>query len=154
MPEAVILLPGTVIDRLTIIKSVQKQSTYSRWEARCKCGKLTFIESNRLMPSYRRAHKISCGECNDYLKHPLTYRSYENMLKRCYNKNAVNYKDYGGRGIIVSEEWRKDFFNFLLDMGERPSLDHSIDRKDVNGNYEKSNCKWSTALEQRLNQRK
>ena len=73
------------------------------------------------------------------------------MHSRCNNPNNAGFKDYGGRGIKVCDSWY-EFNNFLWDMGERP-VGKTLDRIDVNGNYEKSNCKWSTPLEQTLNRR-
>lgn len=73
------------------------------------------------------------------------------MRQRCNNPKNPKYKDYGGRGVKVCERWN-DFALFLEDMGERPT-GYSIDRKDVNGNYEPNNCRWATAKEQRANQR-
>lgn len=80
--------------------------------------------------------------------------AYNNMLHRCYNEDHGQYHDYGGRGITVSLEWRLGFENFLNDMGERPSDDHSIDRIDNTLGYSKENCKWSTRSEQNYNRRK
>ena len=62
---------------------------------------------------------------------------YLEIKQRCYNKNHKQYKDYGGRGIIMCERWFEKsvgFQNFLKDMGEKPSKNHSIDRVDNNGN--------------------
>ncbi|MDZ4249531.1 MAG: hypothetical protein U0990_05515 [Candidatus Nanopelagicales bacterium] len=75
------------------------------------------------------------------------------MIQRCTNPNSEVFEYYGGRGITVCERWRKSFENFRADMGLRPE-GMSIDRKDVNGNYEPTNCRWATAIEQRLNQRR
>lgn len=73
------------------------------------------------------------------------------MLARCTNGKNRRYKDYGGRGIGVCERWY-DFANFLADMGEKPK-GYSLDRIDVNGDYEPGNCRWATATEQARNKR-
>jgi hypothetical protein len=80
-----------------------------------------------------------------------TYRIWYAMRKRCEDKKN---KNYGGRGISVCERWRSSFPLFLQDMGPRPSEDLSLDRRDVNGNYEPENCRWATDLEQMRNRRK
>lgn len=79
-----------------------------------------------------------------------TYRSWRSMLMRCYRAKHDNFKHYGGKGIIVCEHWRKSFYNFLKDMGQRPS-GRTLGRKDGNGNYEPSNCFWATKIEQNRN---
>jgi len=81
----------------------------------------------------------------------LSYRTWDNMLQRCRNSKYPKYYDYGGRGIKVCERWLK-FENFLADMGERPE-GKSLDRIDVNGDYEPGNCKWATRKEQGSNRR-
>ena len=76
------------------------------------------------------------------------------MLKRCYNKNNNVYQYYGARGIKVCDRWLESFENFYEDMGDRPSSNHSLDRINNDGNYEPSNCKWSTQSEQVINSRR
>lgn len=76
-----------------------------------------------------------------------TYVSWRSMIGRCYHPGNASYPAYGGRGITVCDRWLT-FENFLEDMGERPSLDHSIDRREVNGNYDAGNCRWLTRAEQ------
>lgn len=80
------------------------------------------------------------------------YISWFQMLQRCLNPRCKSYKSYGGRGIKVCHEWKK-FENFYRDMGDKPSLKHTLERKDNNGNYEKTNCRWATQKEQNNNRR-
>ena len=80
-----------------------------------------------------------------------TYKSWETMIQRCHNKNNPKYHLYGGRGILVCQQWRQ-FINFLDDMGEAPR-GHQIDRIDNDKGYCKSNCRWRTSKQQGRNRR-
>lgn len=78
------------------------------------------------------------------------YVAWQNMRARCENPEHKAYRNYGGRGITVCRRWRR-FASFVADVGIRPSKDHSIDRKDNNGNYEPGNVRWATKEEQQNN---
>lgn len=74
------------------------------------------------------------------------------MNQRCYDPNSIGFKHYGGRGIVVCDQWKGSFLTFYADMGKRPD-GMSLDRIDVNGNYEPGNCRWATQKQQVLNRR-
>lgn len=121
----------------------------------CECGTKKTIRHDDL----RSGKTLSC-KC--YIKDvmtthgqaakTITYKSWESMRARCNNPKNEGYKDYGDRGITVCKRW-DSFENFYVDMGDRPSKQHSLERKDVNGNYEQNNCKWATKKEQARNTR-
>lgn len=75
------------------------------------------------------------------------------MIKRCYQKTDISFKNYGARGIGVCDKWYSSYDAFVSDMGRRPSRKHSIERKDNDGNYDRFNCVWATKKEQARNTR-
>jgi hypothetical protein len=132
-----------------------------RWLCRCDCGGegevLAFTlrggKSLRCRGCVWRASRVDPDHANS--GNSPEYRTWTGMRRRCNNPCSTKYRDYGGRGITVCERWngRDGYTNFLADVGRKPSPKHSLDRIDVNGNYEPSNCRWATQLEQLRNRR-
>lgn len=153
-------LTGNKYGRLTVIKFIERPDVnVSYWECLCDCGNKVTVKSDHLVSGKIQSCKCLHKEITSKIKtkHGMTktriYRIWRNMLNRCFYKNYTEFYLYGGRGITVCDRWRYSFENFLKDMGV-PNDNLSIDRINVNGNYEPSNCKWSTAKEQANNRRK
>lgn len=125
----------------------------ARWHCRCDCGQTVVV----LSASIVSGHSKSCGCQEGYRSHEMRntseYAAWANMRQRCQNPNNPMYENYGGRGITVNSEWDLSFEAFLKDMGPKPSPDLSIERKDVDGNYEVGNCTWGTTADQSNNKR-
>ena len=113
----------------------------------CGCQKANGVKAANARRALTGEHPFKThGYCN----HPL-YTIWRMMVRRCTDANYWKYKDYGGRGITVCPEWL-DFLKFVEDMGERPE-GHSIERRENDLGYCKTNCYWATAKEQARNRR-
>jgi len=152
-------LQGKKFGRWTVLRYARSRRGAAMWVCKCKCGVEREIPTGNL----RSGGSTSCGCFQREVTskratkhkqsfHPI-YRCWVGMKDRCSNKSTMCFKDYGGRGIKVCDRWLADFWNFWDDMapGWRPNL--SIDRIDVNGNYEPGNCRWATQSEQMRNTR-
>lgn len=130
-----------------------------RWKCKCDCGNITIVRHGDL----RNGSTVSCG-CYNYEKESAVKTHgysrtklgnvFEGMKQRCNNPKNKNYEKYGGRGIKICTEWLNDpkkFFDWAIKNGYKEGL--SIDRIDVNGNYEPDNCRWTDNETQCLNQR-
>jgi len=133
-----------------------------RWVCKCDCGNEITAITNNLT---RGGHTTSCGcfrleraieasKTHGMSSHPL-YLVYDGIMSRCLNKKNKRHKDYGGRGITVCDEWAEDkvkFFDWAQANGYEKGLE--IDRRNNDGNYEPSNCRFVTPRENSLNRRK
>ena len=157
-------LEGKTFNGLTVLKQVEKPA-HVKWEARyflCKCQ---YCGKEKIIARSNIGKQKSCG-CQQHtsqarkhgfathMKRNRLYHIWQGIKFRCNNPKSKDYKNYGGRGIQMCEEWPNDFMVFrswALENGYEEHL--TIDRIDVNGNYEPSNCKWSTVAEQNRNKR-
>ena len=159
-------LTGQRFGKLTVIECTgRNKSGRFMWKCECDCGNVTTVRADGLT----RGHTKSCGclivvaaknRIKDLNKiHGKTntrlFHIWQSMRSRCSNPSNKNYPRYGGRGIRVCDEWEKDFvafYNWAMDNGYQEDL--TLDREDNSGNYEPSNCKWATPIEQANNTRR
>lgn len=153
-------LSGHTYGKLTVIECVGIRNRYATWKCKCECGEVVEVRGTSLT----NGHTTSCGCAQKekvsrlMKKHGLSgsrlYRIYQHMVGRCVNKNEAGYENYGGRGISVCDEWAQSFKSFsdwALSNGYKDDL--TLDRIEVDGNYEPTNCRWVTQKIQANNTR-
>lgn len=156
---------GNFIDRTglkygkwTVIRLSHTNECGAHWHCRCDCGTESVVFGGNL----GAGKTTSCGcviktqggmrRGSDKLTRGTAAMRWKGMMDRCYLESASNYYNYGARGIKVCERWHY-LPNFIADMGEPPTPEHSLDRINPDADYYLENCRWATAKEQGRNRR-
>ena len=172
MPTAIKCSPGDKFGRFTVIAEALSTKDGRGWPIRmvtckCECGSIRTVS----FLTIRHGKSKSCGCLHREISaktasvtfrthgitrnstRPSEYTTWINVKNRIFKKSCSQYKNYGGRGISMHAAWINDFESFFAYVGQRPSPKHSLDRIDVDVNYEPGNVKWSTQKEQQSNRR-
>lgn len=158
MPRKVENIIGKRFGKLLVIENLNIKSHGSHLHrCICDCGNIKDVPISYL----KSKHTTSCGclikqiHTIHNLSQSRLYKIYQGMIKRCFNPKSSAYANYGGRGIGICKEWKNDFMSFYNWSIQNEYKDNlTIDRIDVNGNYEPSNCRWIAKAEQSRNSRK
>lgn len=159
-------ISGKKFGMVTVLDDYVINNKRIYWYCKCDCGKI-FLRRSDIVS---RGDLKSCGCYRNYnnkvismkhgdgsrnSKYHRLYVCWQSMKERCYNSNNIQFKDWGGRGIKVCDQWREDYTTFkewALNNGYQDDL--TLDRKNVNKSYSPENCRWITKIEQNKNTRK
>lgn len=153
---------GDRFGRLTVLKELSRRGYYRLVECKCDCGNTREIYLGNLTKRNKGTKSCGCIQLEQTVKRNTTHNLYNSPLykkwcaikKRCYYPRAINYKDYGARGISVCDEWKNDFMSFYTWANANEYKEGlTIERINSDGNYEPTNCKFATTLQQNRNKR-
>lgn len=148
---------GNRYGKLTVVEELHDGKRITR-KCLCDCGNYVFTSKYKLENGMKKSCKycsyeeIRLKNTTHGMSSTRLFRIYGKMIRRCYVPEEPAYKYYGERGIAICDEWKNDrtkFFEWALNNGYKDDL--TIDRINVHGNYEPSNCRWVTQKEQALN---
>lgn len=158
-------ITGMKYAKLTALRIMVAQKPV-KWLWLCECGKTTIAQASNV----KSGNTNSCGCGQDaarrkkrkfakggHFSHQMSrtpiYKAWSSMKGRCLNQKHKSFHNYGGRGIGIDARWAESFESFYVDMGPRPSKQHSLDRIDNNQGYGPDNCRWAIPIVQRNNSR-
>lgn len=151
-------LTGQKFGRLTVIERVENKGNHVVWRCHCDCGSEITVRKDHLLTGATQS--CGCLKREVHTKHGVcgtkTYYHWGCIVQRCTNPKNPNYKNYGGRGIKICDEWRNNvqaFYDYISSLPHFGEEGYSLDRIDNNGNYEPNNLRWADRKTQDRNKR-